>query len=73
MGPESRTSRPNRSNPLRCIKLGEHQAEGLFSLNGLGRYFGIFGSWSGQAPDDSRLFAPDVSTQDIYALDVDFP
>jgi hypothetical protein len=42
-------------------------------VNGLRRYFGIWGSWSGQAPDDSRLFIRDASTQDIYALDVDFP
>jgi hypothetical protein len=33
----------------------------------------MWGSWSGQAPDDSRLFVRDMSTQDIYALDVDFP
>ena len=45
------------NNPkCRRIKLGEHQAEDLFSLNSLPRYFGVFGSWSGQAPDDSRLF-----------------
>jgi Tol biopolymer transport system component/aminoglycoside phosphotransferase (APT) family kinase protein len=62
------------TNPkCRRIKLGEHHVEDLFSLNGLRRFFGVFGSWSGQAPDDSRLFVRDVSTQDIYALDVDFP
>jgi len=62
------------SNPkCRRIKLGEHRAEDLFSLNTLRRHFGLFGSWSGMAPDDSRLFVRDVSTQDIYSLDVDFP
>ena len=61
-------------NPkCRRIKVGDNRPEDLFSLNGLRRYFGIWGSWSGQAPDDSRLFVRDVSTQDIYALDVDFP
>jgi eukaryotic-like serine/threonine-protein kinase len=61
-------------NPhCRRVKLGDHNPEDLFSLNGLRRYFGIWGSWSGQAPDDSRLFVRDMSTQDIYALDVDFP
>jgi eukaryotic-like serine/threonine-protein kinase len=61
-------------NPMcRRIKVGEHKTENLFSLNSLRRYFGIFGSWSGQAPDDSRLFVRDVSTQDIYAFDIDFP
>jgi serine/threonine protein kinase/Tol biopolymer transport system component len=61
------------TNPkCRRIKLGEHRPEDLFSINGLRRFAGTFGSWSGQAPDDSRLFVRDVSTQDIYALDVDF-
>ena len=55
------------------IKVGETRPEDLFSLSGLRRYFGIWGSWGGQAPDDSRLFVRDASTQDIYAMDVDFP
>jgi WD40 repeat protein len=55
------------------IKLGEHHPEDVFSLTGLRRYLGVWGAWSGQTPDNSRLFARDVSTQDIYALDVDLP
>ena len=57
----------------RRVKVGDNHAEDLFSLIGLRRYFALWGSWSGQAPDDSRLFVRDVSTQDIYALDVDLP
>jgi len=61
-------------NPeYRRVKLGDHKSEEILSLNGLRRYLGIWGSWSGQAPDDSRLFVRDVSTQEIYELDVDFP
>ncbi len=55
------------------IKVGENHPEDLFSLSGIHRYFGIWGSWSGMAPDDSRIFVRDASTQDIYALDVDLP
>jgi Tol biopolymer transport system component len=55
------------------IKVGENRPEDLYSLSGLRQYFGIWGSWNGQAPDDSRLFVRDASTQDIYALDVDLP
>ena len=55
------------------IKVGENRPEDLYSLSSLHQYFGIWGSWSGQAPDDSRLFVRDASTQDIYALDVDLP
>ncbi len=55
------------------VKVGSHSPEKLFSLNGLKRFFWTWGSWSGPAPDGSRLFVKDVSTQDIYALDVEFP
>jgi Tol biopolymer transport system component len=55
------------------LKLGDHHPEDLFDLTSLRRYLGVWGSWSGQAPDDSRLFVRDLSTQDIYALDVDLP
>jgi|HubBroStandDraft_1064217.scaffolds.fasta_scaffold00232_5 Tol biopolymer transport system component/predicted Ser/Thr protein kinase len=55
------------------VKVGDSHPEDLFSLGSLRRYFGTWGSWSGQAPDDSRLFVRDASTEDIYALDVDFP
>jgi hypothetical protein len=57
----------------RRVKVGDSRPEDLFSLNGLRRYAGVWGSWGGQAPDDSRLFVRDVSTQEIYALDVDLP
>ena len=57
----------------RRIKVGENHPEDLFSLNGLRRYLGYWGSWSGLAPDGSALFVRDASMQEIYALDVDFP
>jgi Tol biopolymer transport system component len=61
-------------NPYcRRAKVGNHNPEDLFSLKGVRRFEGTWGSWSGPAPDGSRLFVRDVSTQDIYALDVDFP
>jgi hypothetical protein len=57
----------------RRIKLGNKHIEDLFSLKQLRRFFGLFGFWSGHAPDDTRIFMRDVSTQDIYALDVELP
>jgi hypothetical protein len=36
-------------------------------------FFSDFGPWSDNGPDDSRLFTRDASSQEIYALDVDFP
>jgi len=35
--------------------------------------FGAFGWWTGIAPDGSILATRDISTQEIYALDVKFP
>ena len=63
------------TNNPKChrVKVGQHIAEDVFGLSDLRRYFGVWGSWGGQAPDDSRLFLRDVSTQDIYSLDIDFP
>ncbi len=61
-------------NPAcRRVKLGEHHPEDLFSLTRLRRYNGNFGFWGGLAPDNSRVFVRDISTQEIYALDVELP
>jgi WD40 repeat protein len=57
----------------RRVKVGDNHPEDLFGLSGLRRYDGIWGSWSGVAPDGSALFVRDASTQEIYALDVEFP
>jgi serine/threonine protein kinase/Tol biopolymer transport system component len=55
------------------IKVGEHKPEELFHSASLRRYFGPLGAWGGMAPDGSRIYAQDISTEEIYALDVDFP
>jgi hypothetical protein len=34
---------------------------------------GTHGQWFGLAPDDSPLFARDISTQEIYSLEMDWP
>ncbi len=55
------------------IKMGEHKPEELFHSVSLRRYLGPLGTWGGMAPDGSRIYAQDISTEEIYALDVDFP
>jgi Tol biopolymer transport system component len=55
------------------IKLGETKHEVAVSLKQLRRYFGSVGAWSGLTPDGSPIFVRDISTQEIYALDVQFP
>jgi Tol biopolymer transport system component/DNA-binding winged helix-turn-helix (wHTH) protein len=34
---------------------------------------GLFGLWAGLTPDDSPLFLQDISSEEIYALEVDLP
>ncbi len=55
------------------LKIGQAQIEPLIELKGINRYFGPFGLWSGIAPDGSPILDRDISTQEIYALDVEFP
>jgi hypothetical protein len=39
----------------------------------IGLAFGLFGPWTGLAPDDSPLLMRDTSVQEIYALDWQLP
>jgi hypothetical protein len=53
----------------RRVKLGSTHSEELFSLSELHRFFGSgSGTWGGMARDNSRLYAQDLSTQEIYSL-----
>ena len=63
----------SNSQSYNRIKVGESKSEEVVSLKGLRRYFGSVGSWSGLAPDGAPLFVRDISTQEIYALDVQLP
>ncbi|HEV3205664.1 MAG TPA: protein kinase [Terriglobales bacterium] len=58
---------------FRRFKVGETKSEEVVSLKNLRRYFGSVGSWSGLTSDGTPLFVRDVSTQEIYALDVQLP
>ncbi len=58
---------------FRRVKVGENKTESAFVLQGLDRYPGPFGLWSGRAPDGSEVFVRDRSTQEVYGLDVKLP
>jgi len=55
------------------VQLGDTHPQVLFSFKGLPWYWGNFGPWTGNASDNTHLLVRDVSTPEIYALDVDFP
>ena len=56
------------------VRIGDHKLEQLADLGNFRQAPPDYaGSWKGLAPDDSPLLLRDAGTQDIYALDVDFP
>ena len=58
---------------IRRVKVGESQAERVFKLEGIERYPGPFGLWSGRTSNGSWMFVRDRSTQEVYQLAVDLP
>jgi len=52
----------------RRVKLGETHSELLVDLKDLHRSL-----WSGITPDNSPIFSRDISTDEIYALDLELP
>jgi serine/threonine protein kinase/Tol biopolymer transport system component len=57
----------------RRIKVGDTRSELLINLKDLRRYAGGFDIWSGLANDGSALFVRDLSTDEIYALELELP
>jgi DNA-binding winged helix-turn-helix (wHTH) protein/Tol biopolymer transport system component len=56
------------------LRLSDGKIENIVDLQNVGRLTGgSFGAWFGLAPDDSLLLARNISTQEIYALEVDWP
>jgi serine/threonine protein kinase/Tol biopolymer transport system component len=60
----------NQKPGYRRVKVGQTRSELIVDLKNLRR--SGFG-WSGLTPDDSVLFVRDVSTDEIYALEVELP
>jgi Tol biopolymer transport system component len=57
-----------------CVRISDHKVERITSFKDFRRAScPPFGSWAGLAPDDSPLLLRDVSTQEIYALDLQLP
>jgi Tol biopolymer transport system component len=61
---------------FRRCKVGQTRSELVLDLKDLRRYgagVGLVGAWSGLAPDGSALFVRDLSTDEIYSLDLELP
>lgn len=55
------------------LKLGENRSQRFLKWNDLHRFGGIWGTWSGVAPDGSVLVVRDVSSHEVYELDLQLP
>ena len=56
------------------VKVGQADREVLVGLKGISLYGADFiGAWTGLASDGSPLFVRDLSTQEVYALDLELP
>jgi hypothetical protein len=71
---DSRYVEYSTDTEIKRIKVGESHPETLFSMKGLRQYGAPdFGAWTDNAPDNSRMFLRNASTENLYTLDVDFP
>jgi len=55
------------------IQVGQTRLELLVDLRDLHQFGSRIGPWSGITPDGSPLFVRDLSTDEIYALDLELP
>jgi serine/threonine protein kinase/Tol biopolymer transport system component len=55
------------------VRISDRKLEKIANLQGLRLTIGAWGTWCGLAPDDSPLLLRDVGSQEIYALDLQFP
>ena len=56
------------------LRLSDRKIENIVDVKNVGRpTTGTIVDWCGLAPDDSPLLARDISTSEIFALDVDWP
>ena len=67
------TALVSTASDFRKTTWGMTQAEVIASLRSLRLFGGRWGTWAGLAPDGSPLFVRDISTQELYALDVQWP
>jgi Tol biopolymer transport system component len=55
------------------VKVGQTRPEFVIDLRDMRRYGKYGWAWSGLDPDDSPLLVRDVSTDEIYAMDLELP
>ena len=68
------TRKPGDEHHVGSVRLGQTRSELVLDLKDLRRNsLTLVGAWSGLAPDGSALFVRDLSTDEIYSLDLELP
>lgn len=55
------------------LRLSDLRIEPVVRTHDIRRYYGEFGPWTGMAPDGSPLLVRDISSEEVYLLDLHLP
>jgi DNA-binding winged helix-turn-helix (wHTH) protein/dipeptidyl aminopeptidase/acylaminoacyl peptidase len=67
-------SEPDKGYTIARLRPGGSRIETVADVSKVGRWTaGTFGQWFGLAPDDSPLVARDISSQEVFALEMQWP
>jgi Tol biopolymer transport system component len=58
---------------FRRIRIGETKSELFVETKDVKIFRGLWGAWTGLAPDGAPLLVRDISTEEIYALELENP
>jgi Tol biopolymer transport system component len=54
------------------LRISDLRLQTVAPIGEIRRYYSEFGPWSGAAPDGSPLLVRDISTEEVYSLDLQF-
>jgi hypothetical protein len=55
------------------VRISDSHLQSIVSISGIRAYYGLFGPWTGLAPDGSPLLVRNVSNEEVYSLDLQLP
>ena len=58
---------------FRRVRIGEAKSELFVETKDLRIFRGLWGGWTGLAPDGNPLLVRDISSEEIYALELENP
>jgi len=55
------------------VRISDGHVQTIANKSGLHPFYGLFGPWTGVAPDGSPLLVRDISNEEVYSLDLELP